>query len=313
MFFRNILFILISISFLSAKNVITADLEFVPSGEFDSLSYPKANIWKTHKLLISSFTFDYDTIKEIGKIKNTDQNTIIHTKTNLPLWIENVLKYSFQKNGISVVNENPTLVLSGKISEFNVKGSNYLYGTITLEVTLSDPINNILYTGSINGQFSDSIKSICTFDCFKVCSNMMIDWLRNFLNTPKITHAATQAYHNTIILHDFNYVSENLISNTQIPKKKPRLKKVGTFISCLGIAPIITGLISKSKGNDDLAEPLFIIGSTTTSAGLTTTGISFAFDIKYNSFQSKFRKKPKIKRDITENIEDETLHSMLNR
>lgn len=308
---RYFLFLLTSISTLFANEIISTNLEFIPSHTFDSLSYPKKNIWKTHKLKIASFNCSKKDIQKIGIINHKGAITELHTTTELSLWTENVLKYSLQKSGISVVNDAPTIILRGNIKEFNIEGTDSLSGNLSIDIELLNHSNQILYSGTIKSNITKHCINMGTIDCFKITSDMLIGWIQNFLNTPGVSQAAIITYHNTVILHDFNYLHKNLISEIEVPEKKPILKKIGTLVTCLGIAPLITGIISKSKGNNTLADPLFVIGSTATSAGLTTTGISFAFDIKYHSFQSKFR----VRKDLSKKsfLEYSNLHTMLDR
>ncbi len=297
-----LMLLFISTHCVFSEKIISKELEFIPTETYDSLQYPKSNIWKTHRLLIKPIQNNTSKLNKIGEITHSNSSMILETETDLSIWVENVLKYSFQKNNISVINSDPTIIFSGEILKFEIIGNDRLFGEISINVKLQDSFNNIIFNNVITSNISRSCESIGTIKCFELSSDIMIEWIKNFLNEPAISEAVVKSYQNTIILHDFNFLSQNLISEKNVPEKKPLLKKLGTILTCVGIAPIVTGLISKSKGNNEVAEPLFIIGSTTTSAGLTTTGISFAFDIKYNSFQSRFRRKTKVikKADIKE-------------
>lgn len=294
---------------------IQKNLEFIPNESYDRLSFPKKNIWKIHKLLIKPITNSKNEKNHLGTITSNGKPLQLHCTNNLALWTENVLKYCLQKNGISVVAENPTLEFSGEIIDFIITGKDSLNGVILIKVYLTDKSNNSVYSETLKGEASLNCRPMENLACFTLAGDVIIDWINTFLNSPSVTGAIVNSYQNTVILHDFNYLHSNLVSNSEIPQKKPLLKKLGTLFTCVGVVPLITGLISKSKGNDEIADPLILAGSTATSAGVTTAGISFVFDIKYYTFQSKFRKK---NRDIikpvrkTENIPEE-LHTMFNR
>lgn len=297
-------------------DIISSKLEFIPSIKFDSLKYPKKNIWKTQKLEIDSVILNKKRVKDIGSITYKDEKRIFNTPTDISAWTENILKYTLQRNGISVVESNPTLTLKGEILEFQINENDSLHGKITIEFRLFDKNNDLLFKDVFTG--IENIKCIHdkTSECFKVSSNMVIDLINNFLNTPEITQAVLYSYKHSIILHDFNYLHENLISGSKIPEKKHRLKKMGTVITCLGIAPIIAGLINKQNGNDQLGDQMLILGSATSTAGLTTASISVGFDLKYRSFQSKFQKRKirKSKPDKTsEKDQNIILNTMLDR
>lgn len=296
----------------SFGNIVSEKLAFTPSKPINSLNYSKKSFWKTLKIQLESIESNLKK-ESIVSLHNDNAKTIdLLTTTNLSLWSENVIKYTLQKNDISVVTKDPNIKIKGVLNEFFISGNDSAEGKISIDLIIRNNENTSLFKGEI----TKIIKSACSSHnaniCFQLISDLWLSWIEEFLNHPEVLNAITETYYNTVILHDFNTTHRNLITKKNIPKKKPVFKKIGTAITCAALAPILTGVFKRSLGDGDLGEKLILIGSTAASAGMATAGISFAFDIKYHSFQSKFRKKVKLPKIKKINTEEEQRELTLN-
>jgi hypothetical protein len=143
----------------------------------------------THKIKLAPFDDSRPNKQEIGKNIEKAEVRTVTTKDNVAAWCTERMKDILRQYGLSVVENDVTVVIKTELINFYVTESNLYEAIVTLRVSASDPNGKVLWQGLISAQTKRFGRSYKLENYQESLSYAFLDAVKTLLNNQEFNAA----------------------------------------------------------------------------------------------------------------------------
>lgn len=140
---------------------------------------------QSFKIKVDPFGDSRSNKQEIGKNIESKEARTVTTKDNVVAWCTEKMKYILKQYGMTLVENDPTIVIKAEIVNFYVTESNIYNANVTLRVIVSDPKGKVLWQGMVSGQSRRFGRSYKLDNYQEGLSNAFADAVKTLFNNPE--------------------------------------------------------------------------------------------------------------------------------
>ncbi len=142
--------------------------------------------FKTRKVTVKPFTDEREDKKLIGRNLEESTPRLVTTKDDVGAWCSSQLASILRDAGVPVVQGGAELVVTGKVTRFQVDEKDVYKGVVALLVTVQDARGKELWSGLVTGEAKRWGRSFKDENYMETLSDALVRAIDGFLTDPKL-------------------------------------------------------------------------------------------------------------------------------
>lgn len=171
---------------LGASNLEDVPLEFRATDSIAGVISDAASAFKTRKVTVKPFTDERDDKKLIGRNLQDEKPRLVTTKDDVGAWCSTQFTSILRDAGVPVVQSGAELVITGKVTRFQVDEKDVYKGVVALLITVQDAKGKELWSGLVTGEAKRWGRSFKDENYLESLSDALVRAIDGFFGDPKL-------------------------------------------------------------------------------------------------------------------------------